>query len=93
VSKWVWSYIVWGAGWLGLFLVAELLGEFRLAPWVTLSETVWHTDKTYPYVATTLFAVLLGLMAHFFYNRPLWTSILFGLVVSAMAHLFDHHLP
>ena len=95
MTRWVWSYAYWGAIWLGVgFLAAELLGYFRLAPWVTLSETVWHADQTYfPYVASGLFALMLGLMAHFFYHRPLWQSLLFGLVVSVSAHLLDARFP
>ena len=94
MSKWVWSYTYWGGAWLLLgFLTAELAGYFRIAPWVTLSETVWHSDQTYPWVATLLFATLLGLMAHFFYHRPLWASLLFGIVVSVAAHLVDKNWP
>ena len=93
MTKWTWSYTIWGGIWLGFFLVAEILGDLRVVPWVTLSETVWHSDQTYPVVATLLFALLLGLVAHFFYHRGLGHSLIFALVVSVAAHLFDKHLP
>lgn len=94
MSRWVWGYVWWGGIWLLLgFLIPELLGNWKLAPWPTLSETVWHSDQTYPVVATLLFALLLGLVAHFFYHRGLGASLVFALVVSVAAHLFDKHLP
>jgi hypothetical protein len=94
LTKWTWGYLYWGGVWLAAgFLIPELLGNWGIAPWPTLSETVWHSDTTYPVVATLLFALLLGLVAHFFYHRTLGASLVFALVVSVAAHLFDKHLP
>lgn len=94
MTKWTWSYAYWGGAWLLLgFLVAELAGYYRIAPWVTLSETVWHSDQTYPWLPTLLFALLLGLMAHFFYHRGLTASLVFALVISIAAHYLDKSLP
>ncbi len=39
-----WTYIVWG-GWLGLFLILELLAVFHVVPWVPLSDMAWQLEK------------------------------------------------
>lgn len=92
VTKWVWSDIYWGFGWLFLgFLVGELLGYFGLVPWVTFSETVWHNIR-YPLVGPAVFATLVFLAVHFLYHRPVWHSLVYGLVVSAVAHWLNHKL-
>lgn len=94
MTRWVWGYLYWGAVWLALgFLTAELAGFFGLAPWPTLSSTVWHATKTYPLVGSAVFALLLGLLAHFLYHRPLTVSLLFGVLVAAAAHLADRSWP
>lgn len=97
MSQWTWGYWIWGFRWLLIgFLAFELTAKdvTGVAPWPSLSATVWHADKTYaPYVASALFALLLGLMAHFFYHRPLWQAIAFGLAISVSAHLLDSRLP
>lgn len=92
-AVWLWSYLYWGVAWLLLgFLAAELAGYFRLAPWVTFSETVWHAE-THPLVAPVVFATLLALIAHFLYHKPLWASVIFAVVVAASAHLLDKSWP
>lgn len=75
------------------FLVPELLGQFKLSPWPTLSETSWHAIRTYPWVAAGLFGLLIGLFAHILYQRPLWISLLFGIVVAVAAHLTNKAWP
>lgn len=92
MSKWVWSDLYWGVGWLLLgFLLPELLGYFRIAPWVTFSETVWH-NINYPFVGPAVFATLVFLSVHFIYHRPCFHSIAYGLVVAGVAHWLDHRL-
>lgn len=93
MTRWVWSYAYWGGVWLlAGFLVAELLGEFRLVPWVTFSETVWHATRTYPWVGPLVFATLIFLSVHFLYHREVWKSAAYGLVVAAVAHWLDRRL-
>jgi len=90
--KWVWSYCYWGIGWILLgFLAAELLGYFGVAPWTTLSETVWHSTR-YPLVGPAVFACLIFLGVHFLYHRPAWHAVAFGIVVAAVAHWMDSRL-
>lgn len=91
MSKWVWSDLYWSAWILIGFLVPELLGYFRIAPWVTFSETVWH-NISYPGVGPAVFATLIFLGVHFLYHRPCFQSIAYGLVVAGVAHWLDHRL-
>lgn len=92
MTRWTWGYCYWGAGWLlAGFLAAELAGYYRLAPWPTFSETVWHAIR-YPAVGPAIFATLIVLGVHFLYHRPLAHSILFGLAVSGVAHWLDGRL-
>lgn len=94
VTRYVWGYLYWFGFWLGVaFLAAELAGFWRVAPWPTLSETVWHSEQASAVVAILIFATLVFLGAHFLYHRPLWQSVTFGLVVAVGAHLLDKHLP
>lgn len=91
---WVWGYLWWGLAWLGCgFLAAELLAFYGVAPWPTLSETVWHAVRTYPWLAQPIFATMVFLTAHFLYHRPIWQSAAFGLLIAYGAHLVDHTLP
>lgn len=85
------SYIVWGA-WLAAFLVLELLGFWRVFAWVTFSETVWVFERHW-LVAPVVFASLVALIAHFLYHRPLWHSVMFGLLVAIGAHVADKTWP
>jgi hypothetical protein len=94
LSVWVWGYLYWGAAWLLVgFLAAELAGEYRIAPWRTLSETTWHAERTYWFVSPLLFATFIGLSFHFFYKRDLAWSLGMGIVMSVAAHLLNKHLP
>lgn len=94
LSVWVWGYLYWGVAWLLVgFLAAELAGEYRVAPWRTLSETVWHSERTYWFVAPLLFATFIALSLHFFYKRPLLWSIAIGILMAFVAHLIDRNIP
>lgn len=94
LTVWVWGYLYWGLIWLLVgFLLPELLGEFRIAPWRTLSETVWHSEHTYWFVSPALFALFIALSLHFFYRRGLTLSILTGLALALAAHLIDRRIP
>lgn len=92
--NWIPSYVYWGVVWLLLaFLTPELLAEFKVTPWLrTLSETVWHSERTYPYVASGLFATFVALSFHFFYRQDLWKAILVALPIAVAAHFIDQHL-
>lgn len=91
MSRLVWGYLIW-AGWILLFLTLELTGYFRVVPWPTFSETVWGAES-YPLVKPLVFTVLLALIAHFLYHRPLWHSVAFAVVVAMAAHMLDRSLP
>lgn len=90
--KWVISYGVWSA-WILFFVVLETVGWFRLAPWVTLSDTAWHAESTYGLVRIVLFGFLIGLVAHLVFHGPMWRTQALGFVVSLGAHLVDKHWP
>lgn len=93
MTRWTWGYAYWGAGWLLCgFLAAELAGYFGVAPWPTFSETVWHSIKSYPVIGPLVFATLVFLSVHFIYNREVWKSIAYGVVVAAVAHWLDRRL-
>ena len=51
------GYIVWGA-WAAIFLVLEVIGEIRVLPWRTLSETSWGLESKSHWVSILLIAVL-----------------------------------
>lgn len=85
MPKWDWSYTVWSL-WLLLFLALELPGEFKLVPWVTLSETSWHAETTYRILRTILFGLLLGLAVHIRFRTPLWHAEAGGLVIALVLH-------
>lgn len=89
-----WGYAYWGAGWLLLgFLLSELLGYYRVAPWPTFSETVWSAIKVDPgLIGPLVFATLVFLTVHFLYHREVWKSVLFGIVVALVAHWMDKRL-
>lgn len=44
MSEETWGYVVWGGGWIALFLVLELSAVLfpGLVPWPSLSRTVWN---------------------------------------------------
>lgn len=87
-----WGFLYWGAGWLLIgFLAAELLGYFGVAPWPTFSETVWSAIKQY-HIGPFVFAALIFLTVHFIYHREVWKSVLYGLIVAAVAHWLDRRL-
>lgn len=92
MSKWVWSYGVW-AVWIALFLVLELAGEFRIAPWVTLSETSWHAEDTYRILYVLLCGFLIGLTVHIGMKIPLWRAVVAGLIIAVGLHIADKILP
>lgn len=94
MSRFGWGIAYWWGAWLAVgFLAAELLAYFNVAPWPTLSETVWRSETVSPIVAVLIFATLITLGAHFLYHRPLWASVLFGLTVSVAAHLVNRAWP
>jgi hypothetical protein len=77
------SDLVW-AGWLLLFLVLELTAVFKVAPWVTLSETSWLNEKQYPILRTILFGFLLGLGVHIRFQTGLWRTTLGGMMIAVI---------
>lgn len=92
MTRWTWGYLMWGAGWIGAFLLLELTGYWHKAPWPTLSETVWHSEH-YQFAGPVVFATLVALIAHFLYHRPLWHSVMFGVLVAIGAHIANHTWP
>ena len=80
------SDAIWAA-WLLLFLVLELSGFFKVAPWTTLSSTAWANEKTYPILKTILFGFLIGLAVHIRFSTGLWKTTLGG---TAIALVFNY---
>lgn len=69
MSQTAWSLVVWGA-WLALFLALELLGYFRVGPWITLSETVWGLEMKYRLIALFVAGGLFMLILHLAFRWP-----------------------
>jgi hypothetical protein len=61
------SVLVWFVGWIGLFLIMEMLALFwKGCPWYTLSRTSWHTERAWwPFQFVFLFGLVI-LMVHIF---------------------------
>lgn len=87
---WVdWSNLVWGLA-IGVgFMTLELTGWLHLAPWRTLSETIWVDEGHYHILYLLIAAILMGLMLHFLSRIPLWHAFALGLVVAVLSHLID----
>lgn len=81
------SCIYWGIWIFGLFLIPELLGWGRVAPWVTLSETAWWVEKALPIMRSLLFGFLIGLAVHIRFHTNFGRAELGGMIVAAVAHL------
>lgn len=95
MSKWTWSYLIWGLRWLLIgFLLFELLAKdiLGVAPWMSLTATGRHAVKTYPLVGPLIFATVVFVTVHFLYERPIWRSVAYGLVVAFVAHWLDGRL-
>lgn len=65
----LWSYFVWGL-WALAFLVLEMLGLFRVGPWVTLSETLWALEALSLYIKLALLGGLVVLTTHLIWHIP-----------------------
>lgn len=95
MSQWTWSYLIWGLRWLLVgFLGFELAAKdvFGIAPWMSLTATGRHAVQTYPVVGPLIFATVVFLTVHFLYDREVWKSIAYGLVVAFVAHWLDGRL-
>ena len=64
----VWGY--WFGAFIAVFLVLELLARFKIAPWPTLSRTVWRATKQYPIFPFIVGMCIGGLAVHFFGLLP-----------------------
>jgi hypothetical protein len=95
LSTWVWSYLIWGLRWLLFgFLGFELASKdvTGLAPWMSLTATGRHAIATYPTVGPLLFATIVFLTVHFLYDKEVWKSMAFGIIVALVAHWVDKRL-
>lgn len=93
LTRWVWGYLYWGVVWLLLgFFLAEMLGWSGIAPWPTLTATTRHAEL-YPLVSVALMGVIIFLPTHLLFGKPVWSSLLFGVAVSLLAHLVNHSWP
>lgn len=93
-DRWTWSHFVWYVVWIGIvFLPAELLGEWRISPWVTFSETVQHDVAHHEWFAIFALGAIVGLAVHFMFDRTLGPALLFGMILSVAAHLLDKAWP
>lgn len=64
----IWSLAYWGVWVFVLFLAPELLGMERVAPWVTLSETVGWVEHGKRLAADLIFMFVLGVAIHWRYG-------------------------
>jgi hypothetical protein len=95
MTTWTWSYLIWGLRWLLIgFLGFELVAQdvTGLAPWMSLTATGRHAVRTYPIVGPLIFATVVFLTVHFLYDRPVWKSLAYGLIVAFVAHWMDGRL-
>lgn len=60
----LWSLAYWGLWVFVLFVVPEVLGWERVAPWVTLSETVGWVEHGRALLADLIFTFVLGVAVH-----------------------------
>lgn len=63
------SAFVW-LGWFGLFVVLELLGYWRVTPWVTLSEFVWDIEAQFGIARYIMLFGLAVLLVHLVARWP-----------------------
>lgn len=82
------SLIYWGIWVFGMFLIPEILGLERIAPWVTFSETDWWLQKTVPLVASGVFGFGIGLIVHLRYGTPFARAEIGGLLIAVIVHVF-----
>ena len=87
-----WDYVVWPL-WIGLFLVLELSGLWRLTPWTTLSEFSWHLEDEHWLVHALFFGFLIGLVIHIVFRGPMWKTQLTGFVIALLAHFINSRWP
>lgn len=83
----LWSLAYWGV-WVGvLFVVPELLGLERVAPWVTLSETVGWLEHGRAIVADLVFAFVLGVAVHWRFGTPFGRTEAVALALGLVLYL------
>ena len=87
-----WSYAVWG-GWVLLFLLLELPGDWRWVPWVTLSETSWDLEAKNWLIHALFFGFLIGLAIHIVFKGPMWRTQLLGLAAALLTHYVNARWP
>lgn len=66
----IWSLVYWGIWVLLLFVVPEVLGWERIAPWVTLSETVGWVEHGRMLLADLIFMFVIGVAVHWRFGTP-----------------------
>lgn len=85
------SLIVWGVWVLGYFLTFELIGWERIAPWVTLSETVGWVEHGRALVADLVFMFVIGVAVHWRFSTPFGrteaVALAIGLLLFAARYL------
>jgi hypothetical protein len=69
VTRFDWDVAVWGA-WFAIFVVLELLGNFNLVPWNTLSSFSWQLERLSDWVKLLFFAGLAILLVHITFRWP-----------------------
>jgi hypothetical protein len=87
----IWSLAYWGVWVFILFLAPEVLGWERIAPWVTLSETVGWVEHGRNLLADLIFTFVLGVAFHwrfgFPFGRTELVAQLVGLLMFALRFL------
>lgn len=77
----IWSCAYWGAWVLGGFLIPEVLGWERVAPWVTLSEDVGWLEHGRALVADEIFMFVLAVAIHWRWGTPFIRTELVALAI------------
>lgn len=78
----------WGVWIFGMFLIPELLGWERVAPWLTLSETAWWIEKAAPVMRSVFFGFLIGLAVHIRFQTRFGHAEAGGILIALIVHAF-----
>lgn len=81
------SLIYWGVWVFLLFAVPEILGWERVAPWVTLSETVDWVEKGRLLLADLIFAFVLAVAVHWRFQTPFIRTEAAALAIALFVHV------
>jgi len=81
------SFLYWGVWVFVLFVVPEILGWERIAPWVTLSETVDVVEKGRQFLSDAIFFFVIGVAVHWRFQTPFGRTEAVALALAVVTRL------